>query len=352
MAEFLLGAAAFVLAMVALGLVRVLRGPADADRMMAAQLLGTGGIAAVLLLGAATGESAAVDVALTLALLAAFASFAFVKAQPGAAGDRSAAEDEPMSLVLDLWTVVAVVAGAFFFLAGTVGLLRFPDSFTRLHALTKADNLGLGLVVLGLLPQVDSVRAGLKLVCIWLLVLLSGATAAQLIARTLHARRPAPMIDVLNIGLAALILGLAVWTIVAREAFAAVVGFIAYGLLLTLAWVQLHGIDVALTEAAIGGGLTGALLIGAAARLRGTEAAARAERPGHRDALAGRGRVGAPSPWRSRSACSRCPSPRPRWRPTSLPTSPSPRSATRSPPCCWRFARWTRCSRRSCCCSR
>jgi uncharacterized MnhB-related membrane protein len=86
--------------------------------------------------------------------------------------------------------------------------------------------------------------------------------------------------DVLNLGLAALILGLAVWTIVAREAYAAVVGFIAYGLLLTLVWVQLHGIDVALTEAAIGGGLTGALLIAAAGRLRGTEAPARAERPG------------------------------------------------------------------------
>jgi multisubunit Na+/H+ antiporter MnhB subunit len=71
-----------------------------------------------------------------------------------------------------------------------------------------------------------------------------------------------------------------VWTIVAREAYAAAIGFIAYGLLLTLVWVQLHGIDVALTEAAIGGGLTGALLIGAAARLRSTEAAARAENPG------------------------------------------------------------------------
>jgi multisubunit Na+/H+ antiporter MnhB subunit len=86
--------------------------------------------------------------------------------------------------------------------------------------------------------------------------------------------------DVLNVVLAALILGLAVWTIVAREAYAAVVGFIAYGLLLTLVWVQLRGVDVALTEAAIGGGLTGALLIGAAARLRSTEAAAHAERPG------------------------------------------------------------------------
>jgi multisubunit Na+/H+ antiporter MnhB subunit len=83
----------------------------------------------------------------------------------------------------------------------------------------------------------------------------------------------------LNLAVAALLLGLALWTVGARQAYSAVVGFIVYGLLLTLAWVQLHGIDVALTEAAIGGGLTGALLIGAASRLRGTEAAARDARP-------------------------------------------------------------------------
>jgi len=88
------------------------------------------------------------------------------------------------------------------------------------------------------------------------------------------------MIDILNMGLAALILGLAGWTIVAREAFAAVVGFVAYGLMLTLVWVQLHGVDVALTEAAIGGGLTGALLIGAASRLRSSTAADQAEQRG------------------------------------------------------------------------
>jgi multicomponent Na+:H+ antiporter subunit F len=79
MTEFLLAASAFVLAMVALGLVRVLRGPDNADRMMAAQLLGTGGIAALLLLGTAAGEAATADVALTLALLATFAAIAFVK---------------------------------------------------------------------------------------------------------------------------------------------------------------------------------------------------------------------------------------------------------------------------------
>ena len=79
MADFLLAAAGFVLAMVALGLVRILRGPGDADRIMAAQLLGTGGIAALLLLAEAMSVRAAVDVALILALLAAFVTVAFVK---------------------------------------------------------------------------------------------------------------------------------------------------------------------------------------------------------------------------------------------------------------------------------
>jgi multicomponent Na+:H+ antiporter subunit G len=88
----------------------------------------------------------------------------------------------------DIFTCVAVVAGAFFFLAGTVGLLRFPDTFTRLHALTKADNLGLGLVVLGLLPQMGGLLPGLKLVLVWLMVLLASATVSQIIARAARRR--------------------------------------------------------------------------------------------------------------------------------------------------------------------
>ena len=72
-----------------------------------------------------------------------------------------------------------MLAGAVFFLAGTVGLLRFPDVYTRLHALTKADNVGLVFVVLGLLPQVGSVLAGLKLILVWLLVMLSSAAVSQ-----------------------------------------------------------------------------------------------------------------------------------------------------------------------------
>lgn len=91
-----------------------------------------------------------------------------------------------MILALDIFTILAVSAGAFFFLAGTVGLLRFPDALTRLHALTKVDNLGLGLVVLGLLPRAAGLAGALKLVSIWLLVQLSGAIVAQLIARMLR----------------------------------------------------------------------------------------------------------------------------------------------------------------------
>lgn len=64
-----------------------------------------------------------------------------------------------MSLMLDILSIIVICAGAFFFFAGTVGLLRFPDALTRLHALTKADNLGLGLVVLGLLPRTGSLLA-------------------------------------------------------------------------------------------------------------------------------------------------------------------------------------------------
>src|SRR5688572_29166137 len=79
-----------------------------------------------------------------------------------------------------------LVAGAAFLFAGTVGLLRFPDVYTRLHALAKADNLGLGLTVLGLLLRADGVAAALKLVLAWLLVITASAVVSFLVAS--HAR--------------------------------------------------------------------------------------------------------------------------------------------------------------------
>lgn len=84
----------------------------------------------------------------------------------------------------DLITVVSLLLGSFFFLSGTVGLLRFPDVYTRLHALTKADNLGLGLVAFGLAWQAESWYVVAKLFFVWGLIMLSSTTCCHLVART------------------------------------------------------------------------------------------------------------------------------------------------------------------------
>lgn len=93
MASFLFAAAAVVLALVAVGLFRILLGPAEADRMMAAQLFGTGGVAMLLLVAVAAEMPSVVDVGVMLALLAAFASVAFVRGKPDSASEPTEATD-------------------------------------------------------------------------------------------------------------------------------------------------------------------------------------------------------------------------------------------------------------------
>ncbi|KUJ71089.1 monovalent cation/H(+) antiporter subunit G [Thiomicrospira sp. WB1] len=85
-----------------------------------------------------------------------------------------------------------ITLGLMFFVAGTVGLLRFSPSINRLHALTKADTLGLGLVVMGLALQAPAVAVALKLVLIWSLALVSAALVSHLIGQSLCAQRRDP----------------------------------------------------------------------------------------------------------------------------------------------------------------
>jgi len=85
--------------------------------------------------------------------------------------------------VIDVASWLLIALGIGFFISGTLALLRFPDLFTRLHALTKADNLGLGLVAVGVAIQASSVAIALKLLMIWLLVMLASASVSHLIAR-------------------------------------------------------------------------------------------------------------------------------------------------------------------------
>ena len=87
-----------------------------------------------------------------------------------------------MNTLLDAASVVLIMGGGFFFFAGTVGLLRFRSVYMRLHALTKADNMGLGLTIAGLVLHTASVSEAVTLVLIWLLILVSSATACYLLA--------------------------------------------------------------------------------------------------------------------------------------------------------------------------
>jgi multicomponent Na+:H+ antiporter subunit G len=89
--------------------------------------------------------------------------------------------------MIDILAALLIVSGLLFFIAGSIGLLRLPDLYSRLHALTKADNLGLGLLVLGLLLLAADLFAVVKLILVWLLVLVSSAASAHLIAQ--RARR-------------------------------------------------------------------------------------------------------------------------------------------------------------------
>lgn len=84
-------------------------------------------------------------------------------------------------------SVVLLAVGALFYFAGTLGLLRFPDVYCRLHALTKADNIGLGCVLLGLALRADSLLIACKLLLIWPLALLATASVGYAIARRANA---------------------------------------------------------------------------------------------------------------------------------------------------------------------
>ena len=138
-----------------------------------------------------------------------------------------------MSLVVDLFSIVAIGAGVFFFLAGTVGLLRFPDALSRLHALTKADNLGLGLdrARPSAARREPARRAQARR------HLGAGAIGRRDRGAARRARGAAQgngrmsVLQALDIGLAFLVFAVAAWTIFAPGAFAATVGYVVYGLL-------------------------------------------------------------------------------------------------------------------------
>jgi len=89
--------------------------------------------------------------------------------------------------MIDTLAILAIFSGLFFFFSGSIGLLRLPDLFSRLHALAKADNVGLALVALGVIILEPDLLNDVKIAIIWLLVMAASAISSHLVAR--HALR-------------------------------------------------------------------------------------------------------------------------------------------------------------------
>lgn len=96
-----------------------------------------------------------------------------------------------LSLISTVISSLLLFIGLLFFVAGSIGMLRFPDSFSRLHAVTKADSLGLGSVIAGLMFY-SNWWQNLLMLLIWLLVLASGTVSCQLLARFCKERQDLP----------------------------------------------------------------------------------------------------------------------------------------------------------------
>ncbi|HRK56714.1 MAG TPA: monovalent cation/H(+) antiporter subunit G [Burkholderiaceae bacterium] len=99
-----------------------------------------------------------------------------------------------MDVMLDVASGLCLVAGGFFCVVGAIGLLRMPDFYTRMHALSVVDTLGAGLILLGLLLQVDAWLVAVKLVAIGLLLFFAGPTAAHALAKAARLRGLEPLV--------------------------------------------------------------------------------------------------------------------------------------------------------------
>jgi multicomponent Na+:H+ antiporter subunit G len=84
--------------------------------------------------------------------------------------------------MLEITSIALLITGSFFYFSGTVGLLRFPDVYSRLHALSKADNIGLGFIILGLALQSGSLLGAFKLLLIWPLAIAASSGVSYAIA--------------------------------------------------------------------------------------------------------------------------------------------------------------------------
>jgi multicomponent Na+:H+ antiporter subunit G len=100
-----------------------------------------------------------------------------------------------MALVLDVLSWICLLGGAVFLLVGAIGILRFPDFYTRLHAVSVCDTMGAGLVLIGLMLQGGLSLVTVKLLLIFYFMLFSGPTAVHALAEAAFQGKLKPLVE-------------------------------------------------------------------------------------------------------------------------------------------------------------
>ncbi len=99
--------------------------------------------------------------------------------------ERSIKISNSTDLIIKFLSLICLCGGLFFLLVGTIGLIRLPDVYNRLHATTKCDTLGAGLVFLSLALQ-SSAAVAVRLGLIVVFIIVTNPTAAHVIARSAY----------------------------------------------------------------------------------------------------------------------------------------------------------------------
>jgi multicomponent Na+:H+ antiporter subunit G len=89
-------------------------------------------------------------------------------------------------MLLNGLSIILLLGGSFFFLVGTIGLIRLPDAFTRMHATTKCDTLGAGMILVSLMIFQGFHMISVKLFIILLFIWITNPTAAHIIAKAAY----------------------------------------------------------------------------------------------------------------------------------------------------------------------
>jgi monovalent cation/proton antiporter MnhG/PhaG subunit len=154
---------------------------------------------------------------------------------------------------------------------GAIGMLRMPDFYTRMHAASVIETLGAGLILLGLMLQAGFTLVAVKLLMVGVLIFFASPTATTRWPRGHGAgfeaavvRRGAHTIETLIINVLLVLMALTVLVIArSRNLFGVIVLGGLYSFLMATVLVAMDAVDVAMTEASVGAGISTVLLLGA-----------------------------------------------------------------------------------------